>query len=284
MKIDHYIVFIGANAALSTELGSMKSRIEGAHIVAPAVKKRQVGATQPAISIAMDALVSELGKTTSHSEPARLSLWLYDPEKADQFRGLWAAFGHSAWIETVPRSLVNKVGPTREFIESRINSIRPLLHEVSSAAYAKRKTSPLPLPLRNFTSPITAKLKTYWYNDLDAESLSKQIKSFKMQFRQLREKTLDGYKDDKALIFSPAKDEECHGLAHPTGAGGKAFTCGRFRYGVALFAGFHYDVRDAKNRPLQSDLETSFGTVRSLKSEKRSYINIFPNDHLLPEK
>lgn len=284
MKIDHYIVFIGANAALSTELGSMRSRIEGARIVAPAVKKRQIGATQPAISIAMEALVSELAKATSHSEPARLSLWFYDPDNADQFRNVWAAFGHSAWVESVPRSLMNKIGPTREFIENRINSIRPLLHEVSSAAYAKRKTSPLPLPLRNFTSPITTKLKTYWYNDLDAGSLSKKIKSFRMQFRQLRGETLDGYKDDKALIFKPAKDEECHGLAHPTGAVGKAFACGRFRYGVALFAGFHYDVRDAKKRPLQVDLETSFGTVRSLRSEKRTYINIFPNDHLLPEK
>lgn len=262
----------------------MRSRIEGARIVAPAVKKKQVGATKPAILIALGSLVSELAKATSHAEPARLSLWFYEPDSADQFRDVWAAFGHSAWVETVPRSLMNKIRPTREFIENRINTIRPLLHEVSSATYAKRKTSPLSLPLRNFTSPITAKLKTYWYNDLDPGSLSKQIKSFRMQFRQLKGEILDGYKDDRALIFKPAKDEECHGLAHPAGTGGKAFACGRFRYGVALFAGFHYDVSDAKKRPLQVDLETSFGTVRSLRSEKRAYINIFPNDHLLPEK
>ena len=263
----------------------MGRRIEGACIVAPAVKREQVGATQSAISIARHSLVTELTKATSHSEPARLSLWLYEPDEADQFRAVWRAFGHSAWVETVPRSLVNKkTWLTREFIEKRINSIRPLLHAVSSAAYAKRKTSPLPLPLRNFSSPIATKLKTYWYNELDVEGLSKEIKSLGMQFRQLRGETLEGYKDDKALLFKPAKDEECHGVAHPTGTGEKAFACGRFRNGVALFAGFHYDVTDAKKRRLMVDLETSSGAVRSLKSEKRKHINIFPNDHLLPEK
>lgn len=284
MTIDHYIVFIGANAPLSTELGSLSSGIRGARIVAPAVKRKQVGATRPAISIAMASLVSELAKAASHSEPARLSLWFYEPENADQFRAVWAAFGHSAWVETVPRSLVNKVGPTRQYIEERINLIRPLLHEVSGAAYAKRKTSPLPLPLRNFSSPITQQLKTYWYNDLDVDGLCKEIRSLRERFRQLKDRTLDGYKDDKALVFKPAKDNECHGIAHPTGSGGKAFTSGRFRYGVALFPGFHYDVSAAKSPTLKVDLENSSGTVRSLKSEKRSYINIFPNDHLLPEK
>jgi len=262
----------------------MKARIEGACVVAPAVKKKQVGATQSAISLAMDSLVEELANAKSHSEPARLSLWLYEPEEADQFREVWSAFGHSAWVEFVPRSFVNKMRPTREYVEKRINAVRPLLHEVSTAAYANRKTSPLPLPLRNFSSPITKELRTYWYNDLDAGKLSKQIKSLKMRFRQTRDKTLGGYEDDKALIFKPAKDNECHGIAHPTGTGGKAFACGRFRYGVALFPGFHYDVTAAKSPTLKIDLKTSAGAVRSLKGEKRSYINIFPNDHLLPEK
>lgn len=284
MTIDHYIVFIGANAALSTELGSLSSGIKGARIVAPAVKKKQVGATRPAISIAMASLVSELAKATSHSEPARLSLWFYEPENADQFRAVWAAFGHSAWVETVPRSLVNKIGPTRQYIEERVNVIKPLLHEVSGAAYANRKTSPLPLPLRNFRSPIMQQLKTYWYNDLDVDSLSREIGSLRARFRQLRDRTLDGYRDEKALVFKPAKDNECHGLAHPIGTGSKAFACGRFRYGVALFPGFHYDVSAAKSSTLKVDLENSSGTVRSLGGEKRSYINIFPNDHLLPEK
>lgn len=284
MTIYHYIVFIGANAALSTELGSLSSGIKGARIVAPAVKKKQVGATRPAISIAMDSLVSELAKATSHSEPARLSLWFYEPENADQFRAVWAAFGHSAWVETVPRSLVNKVGRTRQYIEERVNVLKPLLHEVSGAAYANRKTSPLPLPLRNFRSPITQQLKTYWYNDLDVDSLSREIGSLRARFRQLRDRTLDGYRDEKALVFKPAKDNECHGLAHPIGSGNKAFACGRFRYGVALFPGFHYDVSSAKSSTLKVDLENSSGTVRSLGGEKRRYINIFPNDHLLPEK
>lgn len=284
MTLEHYIVFIGANAALSTELGSMKARIEGARVIAPAAKKTQVGATQPAISRAIQSLAKELANAESHSQPARFSLWLYEPDNADQFRAVLKAFGHSAWVETVPRSLVNKVRPTRKYVENRIKLVRPLLHEVSSAAYANRKTSPLPLPLRNFSSSIASELKSYWYNDLDAEKLSKQIKSLTMRYRQSRDKTRDGYKDDKALIFKPAKDNECHGVAHPTGSEDKAFACGRFRYGVALFPGFHYDVTAAKSATLMVDLKTSSGSVRSPKSEKRRYINIFPNDHLLPEK
>ena len=262
----------------------MKSRISGALILAPAVKKKQVGATQAAISLSLKTLFRELSGAESHSEPARLSLWLYEPETADQFREVWTSFGHSAWVETVPRSLENKVRPTREYIENRINAIRPMLHEVSAATYANRKSSPLSLPLRNFSSSITRELKTYWYNDLSLDRLSSDIKAFRMRFRQSRDKGHDGFRDEKSLIFKPAKDTECHGVAHPIGSEGKAFVCGRFRFGVALFPGFHYDVTSIKFATIQSDLKSSSGAVRSLKSEKRRYLNIFPNDHLLPEK
>ncbi|MDA5092483.1 hypothetical protein O2N63_00065 [Aliiroseovarius sp. KMU-50] len=284
MTVEHYIVFIGANAPLSTELTSMKARIAGACILAPAAKKKQVGATRASISLALRVLVKELYNAGGHSEPARLSLWFYEPETAEQFREVWSTFGHSAWVETVPRNLVNKVRPTREYIENKINDVRPMLHEISAATYASRKSSPLSLPLRNFNSSITRDLKTYWYNDLSSDKLSREIKSLKMRFRQTRDKVREGFKDDKALIFKPAKDTECHGIAHPIGSEEKAFACGRFRYGVALFPGFHYDVTAAKSATIQSDLKTSSGAERSLKSEKRRYINIFPNDHLLPEK
>ncbi len=284
MTVEHYIVFVGASAPLSTELTSMKARISGARILAPAVKKKQVGATDAAILLAIKALVKELSGAKSHSDPARLSLWLYEPQTADQFRDVWSTFGHSAWVETVPRDLINKIVPTREYIESRINAVLPLLHEVSAATYAHRKTSPLPLPLRNFSSPITRDLKKYWYNDLSLDKLSGEIKSLKMRFRQSRDKAYDGFKDERALIFKPAKDTECHGKVHPIGSEGKAFACGRFRYGVALFPGFHYDVTAGKSATIQSDLKSSSGSVRSLKGEKRKHINIFPNDHLLPEK
>lgn len=284
MTVEHYIVFVGANAPLSTELTSMKSRITGARVLAPAVKRKSVGATPAAISLALGSLAKELAAEVSHSEPARLSLWLYEPTTADQFRDIWKAFGHAAWVEIVPRRLMNKVRPTREYIQSRINSIRPMLHEISAATYSSRKTSPLPLPLRNFTSPITKELKGYWYNDLNSEKLSKEIKALRMRFRQTRDKALDGFKDDRSLIFRPAKDNECHGIAHPTGFENKSFACGRFRYGVALFPGFHYDVTASRSATIQSELRTSSGAVRSVKGENRKYINIFPNDHLLPEQ
>ena len=56
------------------------------------------------------------------------------------------------------------------YLEDRTNEIRPLLHEISNCTYAQRKTSPLTLPLRNFSSQITKDLKGYWYDGLDKRS------------------------------------------------------------------------------------------------------------------
>ncbi len=282
MTIEHYIVFIGASAPLATELAAMKKRIANAHIVAPAVKKYEVGATRAAISLALINLFEQLGREGVHSEPARLSLWMYEPTSAEQFKDVWSAFGHSAWVETVPKDFLHKMKSTRLFIQERINVIRPLLHEVSNSAYANRNSSPLSLPLRNFDSPITADLKKYWYNDLSKSELSQKIKALKMRLLQTRVKDRGGFKDDKTLIFKPA--EELHGTPHPTGAEHKSFACGRFRYGVALFPGFHYDVSAQKTSTIQCELKNSCGEPRLVKGEKRRYINIFPNDHLLPEK
>ena len=284
MTLNHYIVFIGANADLSTQLKSMEARIVGARIVAPAMNKKQVGATQIAISKAMESFVGELSKTKCQLERTRFSLWLYDPGKTDQILEVFNAFGHSAWVETVPRNLINKNRLTREYVEKRINAVRRLLHVVSTAAYGNRNSSPLPLPLRNFNSPITNELKTHWYDNQDSEELSNQIKALQIRFKQTRDKNLGGYKDEKDLIFKPARKNEYHGLVRLTGSDRKPLICGRFRYGVALFPGFHYDVAPAKTKTLKVDLKTSSGTVRSMKSEDRNHINIFPNDHLLPAK
>lgn len=284
MTVKHYIVFIGATAPLATELAVMKTRIANARIVAPAVKRNDAGATRAAINLALKNLFEQLACEEGHTELARLSLWMYEPTSAVQFKDVWSAFGHSAWVEIVPRSLLHKVKPTREFIQERINVIRPLLHEVAGAAYSNRKSSPLPLPLRNFDSAITRDLKQYWYNDLGQNELSKKIRAFKNRFLQTRDRALHGFKDHKSLIFKPAKNTECHGIPHPVGADHKSFACGRFRYGVALYPGFHYDVSAEKSATIQCELKTSSGETRSIRSEKRKHINISPNDHLRPEK
>ncbi|GEM_PF-1303546 len=284
MSIDHYIVFVGATAPLATELSSITTRTKNARIVAPAVKKNQNGATKSAIDLALSCLFCELAKDEAPTQPARLSLWMYEPSSPEQFDKVWEAFGHAAWVETIPRALKHKVKPTREYVQRRINDIRPLLHEVSIAAFSCRKSSPLSLPLRNFSSAITVELKRFWYNELDQGQVSKKIKTFKARYSQARDREKGGFKDDKSLIFKPAKDTECHGLPHPLGSEHKSFACGRFRYGVALFPGFHYDVSAAKSATIQCVLRTSSGTIRAVRGEKRSYINIFPNDHLLPEK
>ena len=194
-----------------------------------------------------EKLFEEVSQEVSPSEVARLYLWMYEPTTSGEFDLVWKAFGHASWVETIPMRYLHKVKATKDHLQNRINKIRPLLHEISNATYAQRKSSPLSLPLRNFSSEITKDLKRYWYNDLNQIQISKEIKRFGSRYSQIKSKTIRGYKDDKALIFKPAQDTECHGKPHPIGSEHKSFVCGRFRYGVSLFSGFHFDVSAEKS-------------------------------------
>ena len=234
--------------------------------------------------MASSRLHEELAKEERPSQQARLYVWMYDPTSVAQLNLVWAAFGHASWIETVPIRYLHQIRNTRQFVENRVRQVWPLLHEISGAAYAQRKTSPLALPLRNFSSTVTRDLKRHWYNDLDQGQITRQIRSFKNRHFQTHSKESNGYVDQKALVFRPANDTECHGKAHPTGSRGRAFFCGRFRFGVSLFPGFHFDVSAEKGSTIQCDLRTASGGIRSMRSENRAYINIFPNDFLLPAK
>lgn len=283
MIIDQYIVFIGARAPLSTELLSIEKRFAKAKIVAPAVKKKHAGNTEVAVKSASTKLYDLLSLQDSPSQKARLCIWMYEPTDYSQFELIWKTFGHASWVETVPMIYFHQITATVDYLHRRINRIWPLLHEISLSAYADRRSSPLALPLRNFTSGITRDLREYWYNNLDTIQINKRIKSFKSRYVQRRHKARQGFRDDKALIFKPATDGECHGKPHPTGFEHRSFFCGRFRFGVSLYPGFHFDVSPENNTTIQCNLRTDSGSIRLMRSEKRRYINIFPNDYLLPK-
>ena len=229
-------------------------------------------------------LFDVLSDEENPSQKARLYVWMYEPTSGRELDLVWNAFGHASWVEAIPARYWHKVVPTREYLQTRINELRTLLHEISNSSYARRKTSPLILPLRNFSSGITRDLKKYWYNDLDREALSRRIRRFKNRYAQVRDRTQNGFRDDKALIFKPAEDNACHGQPHPTGSEWKTFFCGRFRYGVSLFPGFHFDVSPANGFTIQCELRTASGGVRSMRSERRRHVNIFPNDYILPAR
>lgn len=284
MKIEHYIVFIGASKPLSDELLLIQKRLSWSKIIAPVTKKGNIGLTETAVNLASSKLHKELTKEEHTSGQARLYILMYDPTSVEQLDLIWTAFGHSSWIETIPRDYLDKVPQTRQFVEHRIGQIRPLLHEICIASYAQRKTSPLVLPLRNFSSSVTRDLKCYWYNDLNQEQISGKIRSFKDRHSQTRSREENGYIDEKALVFRPANDSELHGLARPVGSDKRTFFCGKFRFGVSLFPGFHFDVSAKNSSTIQCDLRTASGGKRSMRSEKKKHINIFPNDFLLPEK
>lgn len=284
MTIDHYIVFVGAGASLSTELKIIEGRLPRVRIISSVMGKKHAGVNKVSSDASILALFKELANGKVSKETARLSVWFYKPSEAGQMDHIWNAFGHSAWVQSIPRSYMHKNGPTRQFIEEKIKTVAPLLHVVSGATYGQRKTSPLTLPLRNFGSKLTIELKQHWYNELEEDQLKKKVKAYKNRYAELRSREKSGFLDDKSLVFSPASDGALHGKAHPTGSTPKSFTCGRFRYGVALFPGFHFDVSASRTATIQCEIRTSSGDTRTVKSEKREYINIFPNDHLLPDK
>ncbi|EBA14431.1 hypothetical protein RSK20926_02142 [Roseobacter sp. SK209-2-6] len=284
MTTEHFIIFVGAGPALSSELTKIQKRVQGATVICPAMGKKKTGVNAISVAKALEGLHQELSDGRSCEETARMTVWFYEPQEPGEFETVWSKFGHSAWVEVVPREYVDKVLQTREFIEKRINGILPLLHTVSGATYAQRKSAPLTIPLRNFKSKLTKDLKKYWYNELNEAQLKKKIKSFKHRYFELKSNEHEGFVDEGSLVFSPAKDEALHGIAHPTGATAKSFACGRFRYGVALFPGFHFEVSATKSPTIQRELRDSDGSTRLIKSENRTYINIFPNDHLLPKK
>ena len=282
MTVEHYIVFIGAGRALADELSQLEGRISNSRVIAPAVKRKNIGLTDVAIKSAAHKLHEELSSEGDPAQVARFYLWLYRPTSSVEFARVWRAFGHASWVEVIPMSYLNKVRATREYLEIRTREIRRLLHTISHATYAQRKSSPLSLPLRNFTSGVTKDLMGYWYNELGEDQLSRRIRRFKNRYSQMRNAAKQGYRDDKALIFKPAEDTECHGKPHPIGSEVKTFFCGRFRYGVSLFPGFHFDVSAEKSPTIQCDLWTPSGNARSARN--RRYVNIFPNDYILPEK
>ncbi|MDR6820242.1 hypothetical protein J2X76_005439 [Neorhizobium sp. 2083] len=284
MTTTHYLVFIGATPSLSSELNRLIKRVKDLIVVAPAMPKSARGLTDAAVSAALEMAYGSLGKAASHSEPARFSVWSFSPLNERELEVVWKSFGKSAWIEFIPSQLRDKDGPTRTYIETRIQGLTPVLHEISSSVFASRKTSPFTLPLENFRSPVTSSLQRMWYRDLKVDEIKKVIQKNTVLHKQRRNEGHSHYEDDRNLLFAPAKDTECHGKAHPTGSVAPAFLGGRFRFGVALYPGFHYDVRPSKAKTLQSVLVDSSGNERAMKPEKREYINIFPNDFLLPEK
>lgn len=280
MTAPHFIVFVGAGPSLSTELMALKGRFKDAVIVAPAVARNVRGITNVAIERALAGLVAALKSQKTHHEPARLSVWFYEHTNTNQFARLWSVFGKSAWIELVPRTLVDKDRQTRLHLQNRLDTFAQLIHVVAAGVYGGRRTSPLPLPFRNFKNKLVREFESYWYRGRDAASLMQVIEAQVQRFRQLR--NADGaYSDDRALSFAGARDTECHGQPHPTGDLDTCFVEGCFRFGAALFPGFHYDVRKTKGL-LDCTLYDCRGVARDVGPEKRAYINIFPNDHLLP--
>lgn len=287
MSVTHYVAFVGGGQTLINELAISSRRMHGLRMVSSPVKKGERGITIAALNRAVADVCAQLKAETDPTEFARLSVWVYEPRTEEAFQALWKVFGRSAWVEFVPADLEHKDTQTREYIERRISEIVPVITQVSQFVFAKRRSSPLPLPFSNFASGVLTALKGHWYFRLDGLTISRFLQSVTERFRQMhtRADAADGYahEDDRGLLFAPTKTEVSHAVPHPVGDNGVCLVKGRFRFGAALFKGFHYDVRSSSG-----SLKTTFydcdGISRDLRPEKREYLNVYPSDYLLPHR
>ncbi|UFX45236.1 hypothetical protein HAP47_0000395 [Bradyrhizobium sp. 41S5] len=280
----HFLVFVGASPSLSTELLALQKRFVDVKVIAPAARKGDRGISQANVERASEEFITALKSATEQDSPARLSVWCFAPESADSVEMLWHSFGRSAWIEFVPSNLINKDRPTRIFIEQKLDEVFGCLHQIYLYVYGSRKTSPVSLPFENFRSDMTSEFQKYWYRGRTDTDLKKHLASLAGRFRREHTTSEHSHRDDRKLLFSPAEDGACHGQPHPTGSSRHAFINGRFRFGSALYPGFHYDVTAENRSTLECILVNAEGQERAMKSEKRTYINIFPNNYLSPEK
>lgn len=280
----HFLVFIGANAAISHELKSLEKSYLKLKVVAPPVRKQHVGPTGVAIERSQSELLAEVQAINPNDDKFRLTVFSFPSDNYATIRLLWRAFGGAAWVQFVSMANLHKPALLRQEVDRLLRETLPLLHKVSTSVYGRRKTSPLSLPIKNFQSELVATLKTHWYRDLNETQLEAKVAELTTKHKARMCNDRKSFSDDRTLFFCPAKDTECHGLAHPTGDTAKSFLRGKFRFGVSLFPGFHFDVRDGRGRNLQASLvEADFGT-RDMRPEKREYVNIFPNDFLLPKR
>ena len=289
MSTLHYVAFVAPTRSLSDELKLISKSYGFIRIIAPVTSKDSIGLTYRALIRVTEELREQLERDGNPRLPARLSVWAYEPTYPNQFELLWDLFGRPGWVEFIPKNYRNQDRKTRIHIEEKLAQVQHNLHIISYELNSRRRTSSIPLPFRNFRSGVLDAYAPHWYLQLSKDEISRFVLSTNEQFRQAhtRKDPDDGghgvfHVDDNDLRFRPAKNEACHGFPHPVAETIACYLKGRFRFGAAIYPGHHYDVTP-KNGNLSGTLFDCIGNARNMRSEKRPYINVFPNDHLLPE-
>lgn len=277
-----YLVFVGPSSSLSTELSLLRSRLS-IEVVADAVGKHTLGTNEASVLRAVGALMRRVVNAERLEAISRLSIWAYMPEKDDAYDLLWQTTGGYGWVEFVPRTFINKNQLTRLYVERRYKEILGCLHIIGYEIYNRRRRSLFPLPRRNFSSPVLDNALRHWYGGYTAKQVQAHVEYLKDKYQQQHTWSQRGHKDNNGLYFMPAKDDACHGMPHPTGTSDDCFLLGRYRLGASLYPGFHYDVSEERGN-LVKTLQDCQGTPRDLRPERRRHINVFPNDHLLPDR
>ena len=280
-----YVVFLGATPSLSTELQVLCRRL-GVVVVAEAIRKHERGDIPRSIARAISGLIQKVRAAMDYDQPSRLSVWAYSLPNREIADYLWEMVGTYAWIEFIPNNFENKDIKTRQYMETRYSEVTTCLHEVSNQIYNVRRRSPFPLPLRNFSSNVLDVFRRRWYANCTSAQLMLKVAKINSRYQQApswsKKGSRIGHQDNGKLMFCPASNEASHGVAHPTGTTDKCFLLGRYRFGAALYPGFHYDV-SGERETLACTFYNCEGHPRDVTSEKRRYVNIFPNDHILPE-
>lgn len=122
----HFLVFVGANAAIASELKVLEKGTKNLTVVAPAVRKQDVGPTSVAIERSKAELVAAVRAANPIDEKCRLTVCSFPSDDYDVIRLLWRAFGGAAWVQFVSQVNLHKPTLLRQEVDRLLKESLPL--------------------------------------------------------------------------------------------------------------------------------------------------------------
>lgn len=232
----------------------------------------------------------------------QLTFWIYEKEYCTDADNMMGELSIIAPIFTIPEELFGSVYETISFILKKFEIVQNYLNIIDTQVVGRRKTTILLLPPLNFRSDILNKflhdfgifiknkvrehpgVSYTTFND-DKSVVAEWLDKWRRKFIDRHRWRPDGisqspcYHDLRGYAFQPTMPNADHGKPHPTD-NPICYLRGRFRFGVSMVSGFHYDVQ-----PLRLFLHGYFyhcdGREEFLAESKYVRANIFPNDHII---
>ncbi len=284
----HIAVMAGARQKVVTTV-AQALRPRGILLVAPVPEQNGDGVSERYKRTLIDHTAATVREWQAKSRVVTLSFWHYDfGEGADQNRDLRRLFFPFACQVGIPRTYYNHPIHTANFIIDSVENIEKFLAAITKEVTSRRNTSPVVLPIENFRSKILPRFADDIYFRAFIVDIETWLKSRKKYFREQHSRRPSSgsnkpcFHDDRHYAFQPNQEANGHGRKWPS-SDQRCYLKGWLRFGATLVGGFHYDVQ-----PTRGNVAGNFfhcdGRVEDFTGKGFTYVNIYPNDHIIPKK